>query len=186
MRTRASVLRAKVRAGAILAPEDAAWLADYEDERLRVADERAFGASRGRKESYTLEEHEAVGEGSAAAEMAAAGSMVREEGRRLDSLVSVGISALRLANETYREILSAVMERNQSLEAAHVKMMGIYSSEFMNRVSAESEVERLAKEVEGGGGEDKKDGLTQLADQLLPLILAQMGGNGPAGPKPGK
>ena len=88
-------MRLALKHGQMLTPEEAAWLADYDNARQVAADARegsSVGASRAHKVSFTEETREAVGEGSSAvAEVAAAGAMVREEGRRYDSLIAVGI-----------------------------------------------------------------------------------------------
>lgn len=181
-RVRASQLRAKAKAGAMLSPEDAAWLADYDQARARTADARDskenLGASKGRKISYTEEEQESVGVGdSMVAQTAAAGAMVREEGRRLDSLVTVGIAALRESVEVYKTIsttvLTQILDRNKNLEEAHVDMMRAMSKQYLARVEAEGEIARLEKET---GGEEKKDGIAELAEQLMPFFLQAMGG----------
>lgn len=175
-RKRASQLRAMARAGAMLSPEDAAWLGDYDEARGVKADERSMGASRGRKVSYVEEEHEAMGEGSSAvAEMAAAGSMCREEGRRYDSLLTVGIAALRQAVDTYGKMTTMVLERNKNLEEAHIEMMRACAGEYRNRVEAETDLIRVQRENGLHEQEEKKDGIAEMAEQLLPLIMAQMG-----------
>jgi len=183
-RARASQLRAKARAGAFLSPEDAAWLADYDEARGEKADQKqAFGASKARRVSYTEEEQEAVGSGSAAAEMAAAGAMAREEGRRYDSLISVGIMALRAANDMQAKMVEALLERNRNLEEAHVSMMQASGKQYIRSVEAEAELVRLKAAM--GEGEEKKDEISQLAEQFLPyimpLITQKMGGGGNPG-----
>lgn len=173
-RARASQLRAAIRRGAIPTAADAAWLADYDAERDRVAEGRGSrGASRGRRVSYTEEETEAVGEGSSAvAEMAAAAATSREEGRRLDSLITVGITALREAADMYKSMTSALLERNRDLEAAHVSMVRASSREYLARIEAEGEIARLEKEADPDG---KKDGIERLAEQLLPFLMPALG-----------
>jgi hypothetical protein len=178
-RVRAATLRARQRAGGFLAPEDAAWLADYEEARSRTRDKRddSLGASRARKVSYTEEEQEAVGSGSSAvAEVAAAGAMVREEGRRYDSLISVGITALRTACDMQSKMVEALLERNRDLESAHVSMMQASGKQYIRSVEAEAELVKIKQEM---GGDEKKDAIAEMAEQLLPFILAKMGG--PAG-----
>lgn len=183
-RVRASKLRAMVKAGGILSPEDAAWLADYDEARGRKADERAFGASRGKRTTFTEEEHEAVGEGSAAAEMAAAGAMVREEGRRYDSLISVGITALRHANDMQARMNESMLKRAANLEDAHVEMMRVMTKMWVRNAELEAELVRKTHELEPPADE-KKDAITEMAEQMMPFIIAQvtekLGGGGTGG-----
>jgi hypothetical protein len=175
-RARASKLRGIARAGGSLSPEDAAWLADYDEARGVTADERqAFGASKARKVSYVEEEQEAVGTGGAAAEMAAAGAMVREEGRRYDSLISVGITALRYANDLQTKMVEQLLERNRNLEEAHVQMMQAAGKQHIRSIEAEAELVRLRTMMEDP---EKKDEIAQLAEQFMPFIMAKLGGAG--------
>lgn len=181
-RVRASQLRAKIRLGAILSPEDTAWLADYDNDRAKTADSKAaasIGASRARKVSYTEEEAESMGTG-AAAETAAAAAMSREEGRRYDSLISVGITALRQAVDTYAKMCNHMMDRNAQLETSHVAMMDAIRENYLARVSAEGETERALKAAEDAETAGEKDGIGQLAEQLLPHLLQSLGGGGGA------
>jgi hypothetical protein len=180
-RARAHKLRLQMRANGMLAEADATWLADYEEQRARVQlDQRNRGASRARKVSYTEEEQEAAGEGSAAdsaASAAAMGTMVREEGRRYDSLIGVGITALRTAVDVYGKMCAHMMQRNHDLERAHIDMMEAYREHFLGRVEAEAELEVVRRQAEEGD----KDGLSKLAEQLLPFIAPQLLGAGPEG-----
>jgi hypothetical protein len=155
----------------MLPAEDAAWLADYEEERGRVQDR---GASRSHKVAYTEESAEAVGTGPAA-EMAAAGMMSREEGRRYDSLIAVGITALRTATDTYEKMCGQLLQRNQQLEEAHVEMMRAYRMTVLARVKSDAEAEagkiiREAEEKAEATAEDA-DPITKLAGELLPSLL---------------
>lgn len=170
-RVRASSLRARLKAGGFLTPEDAAWLSDYEEARARDRDLRngVVGASRSHKVEYSEETAESVGTG-AAAEVAAAAAMSREEGRRYDSLLSVGITALRTAVDTYSKMCNHMLERNRELERSHVQMMDAIREHTIARIDAEAEVAQLAKEAEAGGS----DGIGKLAEQLLPYLLPSL------------
>ena len=94
--------------------------------------------------------------------------MVRDEGRRHDSLLTIGIEALRSAGDPYGKMAELMMRRNEQLEKAHVEMMQSIRTHFLARVEAEGEADRLAKEAEGG---EEKDGIGKLAEQLLPYFL---------------
>jgi len=179
-RVRAATLRVRLRSGKVLDEADAVWLAQYEDARADVKESRqqARGASRAHKVSFTEEEQEAASEGDTAGAAVAAGFMAREEGRRLDSLVSVGMTAMKAAFDMSMQVCGQMAARNLQLERAHVHMMEAYREHFLGRVEAEAENEILRKAKEMAENEDK-DGLTQLAEQLLPLIMPQLTGAGP-------
>ena len=182
-KTRASKLRAKLGVET-LDEDDAEWLAGYESERARVAEEKrsrgARAASRTRRTSYEEEEHEAVGEGEAASMAVAAGFQAREEGRRLDSLVGVGMTALKTAFDMSMTVCRQMADRNLQLERAHVDMMAAYRQHFLGRVEAEVENINLQNALDKAESGDK-DGLAQIAEMLLPLIMPKLEGAGPKG-----
>jgi hypothetical protein len=179
-RVRAAKLRAKLRGGLVLNAIDAAWLADYESTRESRADVRAsVGASRARRTTFTEEEQEAIGEGDAGAAAAAAGFMVREEGRRLDSLVSVGITALKEACEIQKGMVKLLLERNRDLESAHVSMMLASGKQYVRGVEAEAEITRMKVLAGHEEEEEKQDPISELAAQLFPLLMAKLGGDVP-------
>ncbi len=131
-RVRAAKLRARARAGLPLSTDEATELHDYESAR-------SMGASKSgsRRVSYTEEEESAqsVGTGSAA-EMAAAGAMVREEGRRLDSILTVGISALQRSNDVYFQMVQALLKRTENFETSQIKMMTAMREHYLGRIEA--------------------------------------------------
>ena len=170
-RARAHRLRLQMRANmGVLDEADATWLAGYEEERAAASDGMPRGASRGRRVSYTEEEHEAAGEGDSAAAAAAAGAMVREDGRRLDSMLGVSMTAMQKAFEMSMRMCQMMACRNRELEEAHVSMMEAYRSHFLGRVEAEAELEVIKRTVEEGD----KDGLEKVAEMLLPYILPSL------------
>ena len=174
-RSRAAKLRLLRKAGKELIEEDALWLETYEQGQEAHAE--AIGASRASRVTYEEETREAVGTGDAAAvEAVSVAALAREEGRRYDSLLTVGIEALRTAVDTYQKMAVQILERNGQLERAQIEMMATVRRSILASVHAEAdaEAERLAREAAeaGAGG---SDGLTKLAEQLLPLILSQLG-----------
>jgi hypothetical protein len=184
-RVKAAKLRARIRTGRTLSPEEAAWLADYEAAREDRAEARSpLGASRGRKTTFTEEEHEALGVGGgAAAEAAAAGAMVREEGRRLDSLVAVGITALKEACEIQKGMVKMLLERNRDLESAHVQMMLAAGKLHVRAVENEAELVRMRTLADLENDEEKPDPISELASQILPVIIEKLGGGNLPGPE---
>jgi hypothetical protein len=169
-RARAHKLRLQMRANMGLDEADSTWLAGYEEQRAATSEGISRGASRGRKVSYTEEEHEAAGEVDAAA-AAAAGAMVREEGRRLDSMIGVSMTAMQKAFDMSMKMCQMMSDRNRELETAHVSMMEAYRSHFLGRVEAEAELEVMKRTAEEGD----KDSLSSLAEMLLPYILPALG-----------
>jgi hypothetical protein len=181
-RVRASKLRGRAKAGLPLSPEEAAELHDYESDRAE-----AKGASQSRRVSYTEEESAAIGTGSAAAEAAAAGAMVREEGRRLDSVLTVGITALRTACDQYAKMVETMSRRTEKFEETLVKMMTAQTN-LIDRVR-ESELERIDAEINAAAiaaeaeqaGEKGGDAISKMVEELLPVFLAKLGGKGGEG-----
>src|SRR5215831_16276827 len=126
-RARAYRLRAKLRKGDALEPEDAGWLGDYE--KRTGAGDASFGASASERTIHVEEKRVAVGTGSAA-EVAAAAALAREEGRRLDYLTKAAIDALvasaaqsREAAALYGLMVKDLLARTKALEEVHLSML---------------------------------------------------------------
>jgi hypothetical protein len=183
-RARAHKLRLKMRANGCLDEADSTWLAGYEEARAEVSEgmRAPRGASRARRVSYTEEEEEAASEGdTSGATYLAAGEIARQEGRRLDSMIGVSITAMARVSEMYEKMMGHLITRNHQLENAHIGMMNAYREHFLGRVEAEAELEVLKRAEDGD-----KDALTSLAEQLLPVLLQQMPGAGPDDEPAGK
>ena len=163
-RTKAYRLRGKVKKGEDVTAEEAAWLADYEKAQ-------AMGASASRKVTYSEEEHAAVGTGSAA-EMAAAGVLAREEGRRFDYLLTAGIDALMKACEMYRQMAGQCLERTGQMEDVHMSMLGSVREHYIARVGAEADALRAAAEAEQA--DPTQALLAILMQRMLPPGTAQL------------
>jgi len=161
-RQRAYRIRRKITAGKPVEPEDAAWLHDYERAQSK-------GASASRRVSYTEEEHAAVGTGSAA-EVAASAAMVREEGRREDSLADKGMEAMERANDRLEKLVDFMMGRMQVLEDSHLDMWAKHRESRMREVDAEVALLEAQAAAEG-----KDDDLAKTAAELLPMLLKQLG-----------
>jgi hypothetical protein len=163
VRVKAARLRSRARTGLPLAPEEAAELHAYE---------QSVGASKSasRKVSYTEEEDSAQAYGTGgAAEMAAAGAMVREEGRRLDSILTVGISALQRSNDVYFQMVQALLKRTENFEMSQIKMMTAMREHYLGRIEAEGELMKVEN-----AKEDEQDPLTKMATDMLPMLLPQI------------
>jgi hypothetical protein len=166
-RARASYIRKKVKAGTAK-PEEIAWLGEFEGKKS----EGSRGASAHRKVTFTEEESAAMGEGDATvAQVAAAAAMVREEGRREDSLADKGMAAFERANAWLEKLVGFAMARMQVLEDAHLEMWAKHRDSRIREVDAEIE---LMKAEAANEADDKPDQITAMAQELLPELLKQM------------
>lgn len=170
-RAKASRLRLMVKAGKTIETHDAEWLREYESVR-EAARDTPKGASQRRAHTVeykeSTEEAAAVGVGTAAAEMAAAAAMVREEGRREDSLAKVGVEAIKAACEMYKDMCQALLKRQEALERVHVSMLGAWRQEYMAR--AEDTAQRLVEDAQKGDS----DGIDKLVETLMPMVMGKM------------
>jgi hypothetical protein len=168
-RTRAAKLRLALKAGRVLALDDVAWLEQYEQGQQAHAE--AIGASQSRRIEYSEEETQAIGTGDAAIAAAGMAAATREEGRRLDSMLAVSMSAMSRAFDMSLRMCDLMANRNEKLEGAHVRMMEAMRGHYLARVEAEGEAEKLARQIEAEGEDGGKDSIGKLAEQLLPYIL---------------
>jgi hypothetical protein len=173
-------LRAKVRVHAPVSPEDAAWLGDYEREG---ADRRgeSSGTSRAasRKVSYTEEETaaEAYGTGSAAA-VAAAAALSREEGRRLDSIIDRGISALQRACDAWEKMTGALLKERQADAQTHRALLESLRSHFLARSEAEGAL--IKAEAEQAAAASNENSIEDMATKaLLDRLMKSAGASEP-------
>jgi hypothetical protein len=166
-RARASYIRRKVKAGSAK-PEEIAWLGEFEQKK----EPGSRGASAHRRVTFTEEESAATGEGDATvAQVAAAAAMVREEGRREDSLADKGMQAFERANIWLEKLLAFAFQRMQVLEDSHLEMWSKHRDSRIREVDAEIELNKALAEQDG-----KPDAITELATQLGPVLIAQLGG----------
>lgn len=172
-RQRAYRLRAHLRRGDTLEPEDAAWLGDYE----KAASNGSFGASASERTVHVEERQMAVGAGSEAAAIAATASLAREEGRRLDYLTKAGIDALVAAAAQSREaaalyglMVKDLLSRTRALEEVHLAMLDSVRENYLARTQAE---------VDAMQAQQSKTGAEEM---LMGLLTARLGGE----PKPVK
>jgi hypothetical protein len=169
-RQRAYRLRARVRRGDALEPEDVQWLHDYENTRN-------VGASSSQKLVHIEERTAAIGTGSAAVEAAAAATLAREEGRRIDYLTEAAVKAVTTAAEIieragamYERMTSSLLERTEQLEEVHLAMLGSVRENYLARTQAE--VDTLQAQARDGN----------VQEQLLGALLQRLGV--PQGGKP--
>lgn len=176
-RQKATKLRVRAKAGVITAVESA-WLREYDrardDSKKLPESPRDTGrsASATKRISYTEEETAAAAEGTGtAAEVAAAGMVVREEGRRLDSIIDRGINALVEANKMHQAMNAALLAERQADAVIQRQLLESVRTHFLARTEAEAELERR-----GQVDVDDVDDIGKLAGQLLPHLLGAMSG----------
>jgi nucleotide-binding universal stress UspA family protein len=168
-RMKAVRIRAKVKVGGAVSPEEAAWYADYQRARDGAKNGRDAGASarRSHKVSYSEESEEAAAVGTgAAAETAAAAAMVREEGRRLDSIVDRGFLAMQKACEFHERMCEALLNRAIEDGKTHRRLLDSL------RVNA---LARIKAEVRARGAEPEEDEIVKLAKELAPILGPMFG-----------
>jgi hypothetical protein len=188
-RAKATKLRTWAEAGRTLDPDDAEWLKGYEQERIRVKEARGRSARKSHTVEYreTSDEAAAEGEGDGltAAVAAQAAAMVREEGRREDNLARLGIEALIRSAEMNRNLTESFLKRQESLEKTLLTMMHGWRGEFIGR--AQLEADQIVKDAQHEAekaADEKKDPLSEMAEMLMPLIMAKLGGGLPPNVKP--
>jgi len=158
-RTKAARLRKKAREGREVTPEEIAWLEDYDRAQQQGAP-TSFGASASERIINIEERNQSVGTG-AAAEVAAAAALAREEGRRLDYLLTASVNALMKAVETYEKVTTTLLERTQVLEDVHMGMLETVRNQYIARTQAEVDA------IAAGAKEDDNALLNQLGSVLL-------------------
>lgn len=173
-RTRAYRIRRALKKDPDEVPQDdIEWLRAYE------AAQTSKGASRTHKVLYSEESAEAVGTGDAAAMAAAmaAPQLAKEEGRRLDNLITAATQATMMANKAtqmaYEMVLrmsQQILERNGQLESVHLGMLDTIREGHLARTNAEAEL--IRKEAEDSGGD--RDGINGMVAQLMPAILSEL------------
>lgn len=176
-RARAYRLRARLRKGDTLEVEDAVWLGDYEKQTNAAND---FGASASERTIHVEEKRMAVGTG-AAAEVAAAAAMAREEGRRLDYLTKAAIDALvegrqvlvaaatqsREAAAVYGLMVKDLLSRTKALEEVHLSMLDSVREQYLARTQAEVDA------VKAENAENKESSGTHLERMLEAFLVGQ-------------
>lgn len=164
---RAYRLREKLRANVPISADDQEWLAQYEIEHPAHYLKTDIGASKSRKVSYTEEETAAVGTGAAApsaTQALAMAQITREEGRRLDTILSQGMNALVRACDLHERMAAILLrERVQDAEANRTLLLSV-REHFLARTEAEGELQRQQSEP-------PTDPINALAAQLLPALL---------------
>jgi len=155
-RSKAYRLRARVKKGEQLRPEEVAWLDDYDRAQRSSAH---YGVSASERVVHIEERAAAEGTG-AAAETAAAAALAREEGRRVDYLVHAGMDCLVNACKLHETMTRTMLERLGQLEDVHLAMLGSVREHYIARTEAEAEA------IKGGGQENAI--VAALLERLLP------------------
>lgn len=175
-RARAVRLRAKIKAGATVEPTEAAWLSDYEAAQTEKRESR--GASSARSVKYEETESASVGVGGSAAEVAAAAAMVREEGRREDSLEKLKQDGLTRAFDMCMRMTEGMMKRTEALERVHLSLLTAFRDNYLTRVELEGDalITDAQRQAEAIAKEEGGDSMSKLADMLLPQLMAKFMG----------
>jgi len=175
VRQKAYRLRKAVDAGQPVEPEDVAFLAAYES----ATSNTSVGASRNKRRIEVEEESMSVGTGDAAL-IAASAAQAREEGKRIDTLLNAVITGLTKASEMYREcaatalsIMKETHNRNEKLEAAHVKMFETMRENQLARVDAEMDL--IAAERDS---EEKPDITEDVTRGFIEAMQSHLTGGG--------
>ncbi len=176
-RSKAYKLRAKLKGGLILLPSEEDWLRDYEAQ-LRAKGAPDFGASASEKVIHVEERHAAVGTGEAASHAAAAGAMVREEGKRLDALIaqatasmSAGMTAMQRACELHQAMAENLLADRMADRAEMRTLMGSIREHYLARINAEG-----AAAAEAAKSANEGDPMTQILQMVQELRALSGGG----------
>lgn len=171
-------LRGKVKVGAPLSPEDAAWLEQYEQARDSAKQATSAGASRRRVVEHREEESVAVGVGGAA-EVAAAAALSREEGRRYDHLLDGVVRGFTSQATIWQQITAALLA--DKIEDRKV-IRDLLRAHHDNRVTiAEMEADAIRRDAEHS---DDKDPISKVANDVVTgLIMSKMGVTPPHTPQ---
>jgi hypothetical protein len=176
-RTKASKLRKALKAGATVSEVDQLWLADYDEKTGASGNAGSYGRSASSKKVKRTEEIEektaAEGTGTAAAHAAGMVLMTREEGRQLDSILKIGIEALKSAVDTYAKATEDMRKDRIEDRKATRELMQSVRDAYVGQAQAEADlVEAQAERV---AEEKTKDDPTQAI--VLSLIAKQLGIN---------
>lgn len=191
-RVKANRLRKALALGTI-SEIDRLWLDDYDETNKRRGKRppppKSYGRSGSRtkvQRSETIEEeHAAEGTGSAAATAAGAVLQVREEGRQLDKILTVGTDQLKTAVETYKSMVDQLLAGFKTLHDSNVDLIKSRNAEMLR--AAEVEAAMIEQDKKSGGDDMKEIAMVAIAQHLGIDLSAVMGAAGkPANgaPKP--
>lgn len=189
-RSKAYKLRAKLAAGGILMPSEEEWLRDYEARRRAkgaAAGGPDFGVAASEEVTHTEKRQIAMGTGDAAAHAVAAGAMVREEGKRLDTLIaqataamSAGMTAMQRACELHEAMAENILADRIADRAEMRTLMASIREHYLARISAEG-----AAAAEAAKSANEGDPMTQVL-QMVQELRALSGGGPRVVPGSGK
>ncbi len=168
-RNRAYKLRAALKRGQLLTPEDEAWLREYE--AAQAAPKSAFAQS---SRVFHVEQHDTQGEGDAAVAAAqAAPALAREEGRRIDYLLELIIKSNSTVSAMYERMMDQMLRRNEQLEEVHLSMLDAVRDHYLARIEAEADA--LASKPE-----EKPDMIDEMAKGIVGNLIEMKIGKKPA------
>jgi len=126
-----------VQAGLEIEADDAAWVEAYDARPGKRGPQ--FAASRKTRLIHHVEESdESVAAGQSAASWAASAAFAREDGRRLDSIVDRGITALCRAVDTYEKMTLALLRERQADAVLHRALLESVRTHYLERTEAEA------------------------------------------------
>jgi hypothetical protein len=169
-------IRARLKMRQRVSPADVAWLQTYDATRGNDGNgtpgNKSHGrsAQKSRRVSYTEEETAAAAEGIGdAASIAAAAIATRAEGERLDSILKIGVNALKEAVDAYKSMAAALLEERQADAITHRSLLESIRTHFLERTEAEAELIRTQAENDAAAAaaENGESAIERLATEML-------------------
>jgi len=168
-------IRGKIRAHGSVPAGDRTWLLAYEKTNAENRGDygRSKSGSRKTVSFHTEEETATEAEGSGAAAATAAGMMVREEGRMLNTIVDRGINALVEAVKTYRSITLSLMEERKQDAMVQRSLIESVRGHYVARAEAEGDIVRMKAEIEAAKllGDDSSPLETAALEAILGKLM---------------
>jgi hypothetical protein len=176
-RSRAYRLRSALKSGQEIEPDDDEWLNEY-TAKANASTQPSRAAKASKVMHY--EEHAAEATGDGAATALAAGSWAREEGRRIDSLIAVGLGAMQNACNIYHQICVDLMNRTAMSEKAQLDLTLSIREHYLARTQAETDAmiaqrqaafdrQEAAREGDEGEGENQ---MVKMFEQAVAAKVA--------------
>jgi len=189
-RSKANRIRLKVKQFQELTPDETAWIEAYEARTKGAAAAPDVGASQAatRKVSYVEEETAAssVGTGSAAETAAAAATgaalVVREEGKRLDSVLALAMNIMTRSVDTYEKMVKQMLSEREQDGKLQRSLLETVRIQYIARAEAEAELIHADAEHAAEKHENNEGGLENIAIRaLIDRFTPETGGGSPSG-----